>query len=254
MTGKRLFAGILAAMLAAGAPAVYGAGDSAANAERTPAAVYFDLTPGGSVSLQIRDSEELVHETVLSVEGEQTVVSEQILREDGVLADEPEVRTETYDGCTYCLETDEGKEIAIRAAAEDGYEVTACDLTDRDGHTESIRDQLDTGTVFVQAGKTDRIRIVFSAREAGTADHNDTEEMSASAQDTADQPEVTAEDHPDESVEDGSLSSNAGEQEAAEEDNPGPDGADRTGESGRRMRRPRRIRICRPGKQFPVMT
>ncbi|MBR0397757.1 MAG: VaFE repeat-containing surface-anchored protein [Eubacterium sp.] len=164
MTGKRLFAGLLAALIAAGGPAVYGAGQEETDqAVHTPAAVYFDMSAGGCVTMQMRDAEEQIHETVLSVEGDQTVISEQILQADGTPVSEPVVRSEQYEDDTWCLETEAGREIALRVTPDKGYTVTVCDLTDVDGHMESIRNRLDADSIFVQAGKTERIRIVFSA-------------------------------------------------------------------------------------------
>ena len=169
MTGKRLFAGLLAAMIAAGGPVVYGAGQEASDlAVHTPAAVYFDLSAGGSVTLQMRDAEEQIHETVLSVKGDQTVISEQILQADGTPAGEAAVRNEQYEDDSWCLETETGREIALQVRPDTGYMVTVCDLTDVDGHTESIRDRVDADSIFVQAGKTERVRIVFSA-DSGAA-------------------------------------------------------------------------------------
>ncbi|MBQ9062420.1 MAG: VaFE repeat-containing surface-anchored protein [Eubacterium sp.] len=164
MTGKRLFAGLLAAAIAAGGPAVYGAGQEVTDrTARTPAALYFDMNEGGCVSVQMRDAEQQIYETVLSVEGDQAVISEQILQADGTPAGEPVVRNEQYENNTWCLETETGREIALQVAPDPGYTVTVCDLTDVDGHTESIRDRLDADGIFVQAGKTERVRIVFSA-------------------------------------------------------------------------------------------
>ncbi len=193
MIAKRLFAGLLAAALTAGTPAAYAAGQNTVpELGQTPAHIYFDMNAGGTITLRNRDADERIYETIISVEGEETLIRGQILSEDGTNPEQPEeVRREQNEGYTYCLETAQNREVELSVTPAEDQIVTVFDLIDADGHTESVKNQMTADKIFIQAGKTERVRVVFSDSREETAGMQDNPSESSGENET--DPEGNAE-------------------------------------------------------------